>query len=167
MSMTQQYHVMPKKPTLNQKEIKSLVALLKKVRLPAPYPVFAALAKSVTLVAVDIAVMSSEGSILLTHRTDAWYDCWHIPGGILLHGENPQDAAIRVARVELGGKASRLQFIHYFFETTVRGNEVVLLFKAVLDRKPANGSYFPLRKTPKEFLEEQREEINYLKKHYI
>lgn len=154
------------KKKLTEKETLQLINLLKKIRLPAPYPIFVALAKSLTLVTVDVALMPDNKRILLTHRTDAWYDHWHIPGGILLSGEDPKDAAVRVACAELNLAPKGFEFVHYFFERTVRGDEVVLLFRAVSDRKPPEGKYFSLRKMPAGFLEEQREEINYLKKHY-
>lgn len=159
------HKISSEKKKLTEKEIRQFINLLKRIRLPAPYPIFIALAKSLTLVAIDVAVMPDNKHILLAHRTDAWYDNWHIPGAILLSGENPKDAALRVARAELGLAPKSFEFVHYFFEQTVRGDEIVLLFRIVPDRKPPEGKYFSLRKMPTGFLEEQREEIDYLRKH--
>ena len=152
------------KNKLTPKEIKNLVRLLKKVKLPAPYPVFVALAKSVPFIAVDIAVMPDKNHILLTYRKDEFYDGWHIPGSILRYGELVENAYKRVMRKELGMKILKPKFINYFdvlFDYHDKG--IVLLFAVKLKVKPKIGKYFSLKNLPENFLKCQRSETRYLK----
>lgn len=152
------------KNKLTAKEIKNLVQLLKKVRLPAPYPVFVALAKSVPFIAVDIAVMPDKNRILLTYRKDEFYDGWHIPGSILRYGELVENAYKRVMRKELGMKILKPKFINYFdilFDSRDKG--IALLFVVKSKAKPKIGKYFSLGSLPNNFLRCQRPETQYLK----
>src|SRR3989338_255445 len=106
---------MNKKSTLTSREIGQLVRLLRKVKLPAPYPVFIALCKSVPMVAINLAVLDKDNRILLIYRTDDFYDNWHIPGSILRYGETPLDAIGRVCTKELSSiKITKPKFINYF-----------------------------------------------------
>ena len=148
---------------LSPEEINNLVELLKKVRLPAPYPVFLALYKSVTMAVVNLAIMPNKKSILLTRRKDEFFDNWHLPGSILLTGESPEETAKRVARKELGIAITDLRFAHYFHDNTVRGSEVDLLFIAKPKGEPNNGQYFGLDEIPKDLIEFQNKQIKYLK----
>lgn len=150
------------KNKLTDKEIKDLVRLLKKVRLPAPYPVFLALCKSVPMVAVDLAVMPDSRQILLTYRKDDFYDNWHIPGSILRYDEAPEKAVKRVSIKELGIKISNLEFVNFFCESDQRGYEVILLFRAKPVGNPSKGKYFYLDNLPKKFLKIQQPEIKFL-----
>ncbi|MDP3729712.1 MAG: NUDIX domain-containing protein [bacterium] len=151
------------KNKLTESETKQLITLLKKVKLPAPYPVFLALSKSVPLVAVNILLMPDEDHILLTYRKDDFYDHWHIPGSILLMNEHPKKAIHRVAKKELGIKVQDFEFINYVTEFSARGHGVMLMFKVEpKNQKPKDGKYFHLDKLPKKFLEEQRGEITIL-----
>lgn len=152
---------------LTSKEIKVLVKLLEKVRLPAPYPVFIALCKSVPLIAVDLAVMPDKNHILLTYRKDEFYDGWHLPGSILRSLESVENAFRRVARSELCVKVSRPKFTTYFSYFDNREYGIALLFVAKPKSKPAAGKYFNLDKLPKNFLKVQNQEIDFLKKLYL
>lgn len=153
---------MPKK--LSAKEIKDLVRLLKKVRLPAPYPVFLALRKSISMVVVNLAVMPDKNHILLTYRKDDLYDNWHIPGSFLLYKELPASAANRVCRKELSLKIDKPRFVGWINEYDRCGHEIVLLYVARPIGKPKVGEYFALNKIPKDLIKEQRQEIECLKK---
>lgn len=153
---------------LTKTEIKDLVRLLKKVRLPAPYPVFLALCKSVPVVAVDIALMKDKNHLLLTYRDDEFYrDCWHVPGSILTYQEKPIQAFFRVAKKELGLEQkdlSGIKFQTYFSYKDAREDGVTLLFTANSKVKPGVGRYFHLDNLPKNFLKVQNQEIKFLKK---
>ena len=150
---------------LTDKEIKQLVGLLKKVRLPAPYPVFVALLGSVPIVAVDLAVMPDKDHILLTYRDDEFYKGWHVPGSILRYAETTQDAWKRVATKELGMNIGSATFLAYFNYKDHRESGVTLLFTARPKGNPTDGEYFAFNKLPKDFLKAQQFEIDYLKKH--
>ena len=152
------------KNKLTSKEIKQLVKLLKKVKLPAPYPVFIALCKSVPLIAVDLAVMPDKNHLLLTYRKDEFYDGWHLPGSILRSFESVENALKRVARGELGVKVSKPKFVTYFSYFDSREYGIALLFAAKPKSKPTDGKYFLLNHPPKDFLSVQNPEIKYLKK---
>ena len=144
-------------------EIKDLVRLLKKVRLPAPYPVFMALCKSVPMVAVNLAVMPDNNHVLLTYRKDEVYDNWHIPGSILRYKELPTDAINRVCRKELSLKIGKVRLAGCLNEYDRRGHEIVLLYVVRPLRKPKIGKYFVLDKIPKNLIKEQEQEVEYLK----
>ena len=154
------------KNKLTDKEIKDLVRLLKKVRLPAPYPVFIALGKSVPLIAVDLALMPDKNHILLTYRKDEFYDNWHIPGSILRSYEPVENALKRVARTELGITILKKKFATYFSYLDNREYGIALLFVVKSKSKPKDGKYFPLNKLPKNFLKVQNPEIEYLRRSF-
>lgn len=149
---------------LTEKEIKQLVTILEKVRLPAPYPVFIALLKSVPMIAVDLAVMPDKDHILLTYRDDEFYKGWHIPGSILRYSETTKDAWRRVVTEELGMNIRSAMFKTYFNYQDHRESGITLLFVAKPKGKLKDGVYFALNKLPKDFLKAQQFEINYLKK---
>ncbi len=156
------------KNKLTLKETENLVRLLKKVKLPAPYPVFIALSKSVPFIAVDLAVMSDKNHILLTYRKDEFYDGWHIPGSILRYGELAKNAYERVMKKELGMKILKPKFIDYFdilFDSRDKG--IALLFVIKPKTKPKVGKYFSLKNLPENFLKCQRLETRYLKNNKI
>jgi len=153
------------KNKLTREEIKDLIRLLKKVKIPAPYPVFVALCKSVPLIAIDLAIMPDKNSVLLTYRKDDFYDGWHLPGTILRYGESVEMAYKRVAREELGISILNPKFVSWFdifFDPRDKG--VALLFMVKPKIKPGIGEYFSLRRMPKKFLRSQWPEIKYLKK---
>ena len=155
----------PNKEALSEQETQTLVSLLGKVKLPAPYLIFKALCKSVPLVAINIALMPDDDHILLTYRKDEFYDHWHIPGSILLTGEHPEKEAIpRVGKKELGIEIKNFQFMYYFNEFCLREHGIALLFKVNAHQyAPNDGTYFHLDELPTRFLEEQRQEIEFLK----
>ena len=149
---------------LTPKEIKDLVRLLKKVSLPAPYPIFIALCRSVPMVAINVAVMPDKERILLTHRKDDFYDNWHIPGSILCYKESPKDAIDRVCREELSLKAGKPRFVGYFNEYDGRGHVLVLLYAVRPVKEPKIGTYFKVDKFPADLIKCQRKEIEHLNK---
>ncbi|MDP3999594.1 MAG: NUDIX domain-containing protein [bacterium] len=148
--------------TLNKQETQNLVKLLKKVRLPAPYPVFIALCKSVPMVAVNLAVMPDNRRLLLTYRNDEFYKGWHIPGSILRYKENPLDVLKRVSRQELKMKIKSPRFVNYFIENSSRGHELILLFVVRPAGALKKGKYFSLNHPPKDLLKEQVQEVRRL-----
>lgn len=149
---------------LTSGEIRDVVRILKKVKLPAPYPVFVALCKSVPMVAVNLAVMPDKNHVLLTYRKDEFYDSWHIPGSILRYKESPKDAIERVCRKEISVKIKKLRFVGYFNDHDVRGHELVLLYAAHPINTPREGEYFKFGKLPKKIIKEQKQELECLKK---
>lgn len=152
------------KTKLTDQEVKDLVRLLKKVRLPVPYPVFIALCKSVPLIAVDLLLVNNKNQVLVTYRKDEFYDGWHIPGSILRYKEKVEDAYTRVAREELGLKQiSNVKFERYFSYLDAREHGIVLLFTARSKERPKDGKYFSLDNLPKTFLKCQNAEIEYLR----
>ncbi len=155
---------------LTKTEIKDLVRLLKKVRLPAPYPVFIALCKSVPIIAVDLALMPDKNHILLTYRDDKFYKGWHIPGSILTYQEKPIQALYRMAKKELGLGSKDLagvKFQTYFSYKDTREHGVSLLFTASPKAEPKDGKYFHLNNPPKDFIKVQNQEIKFLKKLFL
>ncbi len=142
------------KNKLSKKEEADLVRLLGKVRLPASYPVFKALCKSVPMIAIDIAVMPDKDHVLLTYRDDEFFRGWHIPGSILLYKETIDHAIQRVIKSELKIKVTKPKFLNYFSYGANREHGVALLFiaepKGYLSVK--DGKVFPLSKVPKELL---------------
>lgn len=151
---------------LSTKKEKYLIKLLKKIKLPAPYPVFLALCKSVPIIAVDIALIKEKNRLLLTYRDDESYKGWHIPGSILTYQEKPIQAFYRVAKKELGLKLkdlAKIKFQTYFSYRDPRENGIVLLFTASSKAEPKDGKYFHLDNLPKDLLKEQIQETKYLK----
>lgn len=152
---------------LNEKETKVLVRLLKKVKLPASYPVFRALCKSVPMIAVNLAVMPDNRRLLLTYRDDEFYKGWHIPGSILRYRESLADVFKRIGRQELKMKIRRPQFVNYFIEHSSRGHELILLFAVRTAGVPKVGRYFSLKRPPQDLLKEQTPEIRCLSRHCL
>jgi ADP-ribose pyrophosphatase YjhB (NUDIX family) len=149
---------------LNRKEIQELVRLLKKVHIPAPYPVFLALCKVLPIVAVDIAYMKDENHILLTHRHDEFYNNWHIPGSILWYKEKPEHTLQRIAFKELGIKIKKGEFVGYNNEFTPREQSIALLFRVTSRTKPKHGTFFHIDHLPKGFLNKQLPEIRQIRR---
>lgn len=149
---------------LTVSEIKELVRLLKKVRLPAPYPVFIALCKSVPMIAVDLAFISDDGRVFLTHRKDEFYEGWHIPGSILTTGESVKHAIKRVARKELGIDSLKSEFVNHIYYNDIRESGISLLFAVSSKSEPKGGKYFSLNKIPKNFINDQMGVMDALKK---
>lgn len=154
------------KTKLTVNETKQLVRLLGKVRLPAPYPIFVALLKSVPIIAIDLAVMPDDNHILLTYREDDFYKGWHVPGSILCFHDSIIAAWKRVAIQELGMKIIKAEFLTYFNYKDNRETGVTLLFVAKPKGKTKKGTYFSLNNIPKDFVREQLPEINFLKQRF-
>ena len=157
---------MAKNNQLTKSEEKKLVRLLSRVKLPAPYPVFIVLCKSVPMVAVDIALMKDKNHLFLTYRNDEFYRGWHMPGSILIYHEKPIKTFYRAAKKELGLGPKNLtgvKFQNYFSQKDIRGNGITLLFTAHSAVKLKNGKYFCLDNLPEDFLKEQLMEIKALK----
>lgn len=157
---------MNKNNKLIKSEEKELIRLLGKVKLPAPYPVFIALCKSVPVVAVDIALMKNKNQLLLTYRDDEFYKGWHVPGSILLYGEDPITAFYRAAKKELGLAPKdllKIKFQTYISYADVRESGIVLLFTATSRAEPKDGKYFNLNNLPEDFLKVQLEGIKALR----
>lgn len=151
------------KSKLTGTEIQDLVRLLEKVQLPAPYPVFIALCKSIPLIAIDLAVMPDNNHILLTYREDEYYKNWHIPGSILCYQETVEEAQKRVAEKELGMSLGDARFVSYFNYFDVREHGMTLLFVMKPTGEPIDGKYFKIDELPKKFLRVQEHEIEFLK----
>jgi len=143
---------------LNQKEIRQLVVLLKKIDTPhdgLPQPVFDALSALMPFVACELAVISPKG-ILLTWRSDKWWRGWHFPGGLLRYRESFEKRIQAVAREELGVNVISYKFMFAKdCSQGARGHVVSLIFRCEIAMTPKHGKYF--RKKPKNIIGEHEE----------
>lgn len=72
------------------------------------------------LINVDLFVIDEEGEVLLSWRDDEYCGTgWHIPGGIIRHGEKMRERLEKTAEAELG-------FIPAFEETPCKITEIFL-----------------------------------------
>lgn len=143
---------------LNQKEIKQLSGLVKKINRPQdglPQGVFNALTKIVPFVACELVIMGERG-LLLTWRNDEWWTGWHVPGGLLHYGEDFVERLKKVAQIELGVKLKRVKFLFPMnYKKTARGHDVSLVFLGVLAKSPQTGKFF--KAMPKDIILEHKE----------
>jgi len=143
---------------INQKEIKHLVSLIKKIDNPhegLPQPVFDALIKVVPFVACELAVVGKKG-ILLTWREDKWWKGWHFPGGLLRYQESFEERMDQVAWKEFGVNISSCKFL--FVKDCShgkRGHVVSLIFICHTSMTPKSGKFF--KKMPKNIIEDHKE----------
>jgi len=113
-------------------------------RAGLPEEVFLFVSSLTPLVNVDLLVQSSiNGAVktLLTWRDDAFYQGWHLPGGILRFKESFQNRIHKVAENELGRSAIHISQVLEINEKVnhtrdVRGHFISLLFRVELDEDP-------------------------------
>ncbi len=67
-----------------------------------PLSIWKALHQVVPIPAVEVIVTRTGKDFLLTYRSDADWDGWHIPGGYMLYRESISEACERIANKELG-----------------------------------------------------------------
>lgn len=143
----------------NAKEIKQLVALLKKIDNPhqgLPQPVFDALIKIVPFAACELAVVDGKGGILLTWREDEWYKGWHFPGRLMRFRESFEECIKNAAQDELNIKISSHKFLFVKdYSQSPRGHVVSLVFRCQTTETVKQGKFF--KKMPKDIIEDHKE----------
>lgn len=143
---------------LNQKELKQLTALLKKIDKPhegLPQPIFDALCDVVPFVACELIVKNKKG-ILLTWREDKWWKGWHFPGGLLRYRENFDERIQKVAWDELGVNITGYKFLFPInYSQGVRGHCVSLVFLCETNVASKSGKFF--KKMPKNIISAHKE----------
>jgi colanic acid biosynthesis protein WcaH len=144
---------------LNEKELRQLVSLLKKIDNPhegLPQPVFDALIKIVPFVACELAVVDGKGGILLTWRDDKWWRGWHFPGGLFRFRESFEERIEKVAQKELGVNIEKYKFLFVEdFSQGARSHAVSLVFRCETAMTPKHGKFF--KKMPKNIIEAHKE----------
>lgn len=143
---------------INQKEIKQLVSLIKKIDNPhegLPKPVFDVLVKIVPFVACELVIKEERG-ILLKWRDDKFWRGWHFPGGLLRVAETFEERIANTAWNELGINIKNHKFLCVKgYNTGVRAHTVSLVFLCETEMDPKNGKFF--KKMPKNIIEEHKE----------
>ena len=80
------------------------------------YPVFRLVAFLVPMINVELAIINSQGKILLTPREaspDIPRKGWHLPGGIIRIGEKLEDRIKKTAQLEVGLSLSEIRIVAY------------------------------------------------------
>ena len=143
---------------LNQRELKQLSSLLKKIDKPhegLPQPIFDTLCKITPFVACELVVVSKKG-ILLTWREDKWWRGWHFPGGLMRYRESFDERIQKVAWDELGINITSYKFLFLInYDQGVRCHCVSLVFLCKTKMTPKHGKFF--KKMPKNIIEEHKE----------
>jgi len=108
------------------------------------------------IVVVDLLIENERGEILLSFRDDELYGRgWHMPGGVLRHGEPIIERLKRVAATELGAQLHDEHDLLELYEARddvrdVRGHTICLVYRCTLADGPSPASRFriPSRKVP-------------------
>lgn len=83
-----------------------------KVEKPVDLETFREFEKHFPLAAVELVIYRRDGHYLLVHRAiEPSANQWTTPGGIILRGETFEEAAIRVARREVGMKVEPVRVL--------------------------------------------------------
>lgn len=143
---------------LNEKELKQLLSLLKKIDNPRgglPLPVFEALCGLVPFVACELAIINNKKEILLTWRDDQWWKGWHFPGGLLRYRESFKERIEKVSDQELGIKITSHKFLFpKDCNQGSRGPVVSLFFLCKTAMIPKHGKFF--KKAPEDMIKEHK-----------
>jgi len=126
---------------MNPQEEHTLVELLSKLRFPCSPEVFRAIYQNLVIVAVEVAIFTPDGKIILMPRPpdDPWAGIVHIPGSVLTPGTTEQETLLRALR-EVGAPElfstpvfiNRYHFMKGSAPTENKlGQEVGLLFGCV------------------------------------
>lgn len=108
-----------------------------------PSPLFYLVSRLTPLVNVDLWAKNDRGEALLTYREDAYYEGWHVPGGIVRFKETAAERVAAVATAELGAcveaDATPCE-IHEMRspERDLRGHFISLLFRVRLTSAPSD-----------------------------
>jgi len=144
---------------LNQKELKQLTSLLKKIDKPhegLPQPVFDALCGVVPFVACELVVVDKKKGVLLTWRNDKWWKGWHFPGGLLRYRESFDERIQAVAWKEFGVNISKFKFLYpKDCSQSTRGHVVSLVFQCETAMIPTQGKFF--KTMPKNIIDAHRD----------
>ena len=86
----------------------------------------------------DVIVLADSAVLLVKFRADEQAAGWHLPGGLLRHGEHPEDAARRILREQLGLTPEYVDLAE--IESTPGENwHLYFHFRADLDGRPDPG----------------------------
>ncbi|OGJ62184.1 hypothetical protein A3C37_01700 [Candidatus Peribacteria bacterium RIFCSPHIGHO2_02_FULL_53_20] len=142
---------------MTSEEITQLVSLLKKLPkenlLPPhmPLDVWKAIHGIVPIPAVEVIVTTTGSNFLLTHRKDADWDGWHIPGGYMHYRESIPDACRRIAKKELGIDITFEKFIDaYMWPDHPYSSALSLVCVCRTTDVPGDGEFFT--EIPKEMI---------------
>ena len=115
-----------------------------------PYPVFDFIRQLVPTANVDLLIQNERRETLLAWRQDAFYEGWHIPGGIIRYREPFAQRIAEVARDELGATVRAEPAPCTVMEglDDPRGHSVALLFRCALTSGPATPMAGPGRPEP-------------------
>jgi ADP-ribose pyrophosphatase YjhB (NUDIX family) len=161
--------------------IASLETLAPEPNRGLPEPLFLMLSRLTPLLGVDLLIRDSAGRTLLTWRHDEFYGPgWHVPGGILRHGERMAERIDEVARLELGAQVefepSPLSIEEILRPNTAgRGHIVAMLYRCRLlgrpdarlrfdPKMPSPGHWYWHESCPDNLIEEQRPYERYLRR---
>ncbi|TSC73313.1 MAG: hypothetical protein G01um101470_162 [Parcubacteria group bacterium Gr01-1014_70] len=104
--------------------------------------------------------------VLLWYRDDEHYKGWHMPGGYIARGENPEETARRVLLAETGLRLQSAEFARYCnsypANAPVPNHQVALLFLCSAEGEPLQGTFFPLDALPLDTLSHHKEYISCL-----
>lgn len=105
--------------------------------------------------------------VLLWYRDDEYYKGWHIPGGYILRGEQPEETIRRVLMKETGLTLQKAEFMRYFnaypSNAPVPNHQVALLFLCAAKGEPRQGTFYPLDAVPSDTLSHHKEYLKFLK----
>ncbi|HEV2202238.1 MAG TPA: NUDIX domain-containing protein [Bryobacteraceae bacterium] len=123
-------------------DLAQLESALPDPRLGLPEDVFLFVSRITPLINVDLLIQDDAGRTLLTWRDDEFFGAgWHVPGGIIRHGELAADRVRACAVEELGAEVSFEPAPIFVSETIreerTRGHFVSLLYRCRLLGPPA------------------------------
>jgi hypothetical protein len=152
---------------LSDEEYDVLENFLKRLRFPVPPRIFDAWCAASVTVPIELAILrKGDSEVFLIHRKDKFYDGNHMPGTVLLPGQQCADRlqALRQGEVSNAGlTVTNPQFVTAV-ETLMgpdhegknpRGQEMAVLFvcRVVDDNaEPTKGAFYPLGELPPDTL---------------
>lgn len=110
---------------------------------PLPYKKWERILKTVPLVTIDVIIKDERGVLLVKREIDPFKGYWHIPGGFLRFGESFEEAALRIAKEELGLKVKAIKFLcaSNLYKKDPRGHIINLAFLAKQSGGKLNESF--------------------------
>ena len=107
---------------------------------------FDAIIKMVPQTAIEAIIVDdikSPKKVLLTQRSDTYYQGWHFPGSFIRFKEKMQDAVRRVVLSEVGANIQTIKDLNKKYEHfDGRGHSIGLLFLVTLSSQPKAGQWF-------------------------
>ena len=155
---------------LTPAEMRQLIKLWDKVRWPAPEELFEAHCRNEVAIAVELAVLRKQGKkyqVLLIERKDKFFKGWHMPGSLLLPGENIKAVIRRLKRREVTVLITKPQFIGIHESHSRRSSEEVGLLHICYTKgsTPKNGEFFDISHLPQGTLLHHRWMLRAVRQH--